>query len=220
MNDRQNLLQSMIEGALCAAADPSVTAVLRAWDYFEPGTSAQPLMPFLSVSVIDDKELGIGFGLYRASVQVSLVVHWAESVRDTLSRIRASVRSVMHALPGLAAGGLRIDGVLETSCTEPEVIEPKGDVVLVQILVHSVWCTAPVTPDAVLDPEIYVVDHDPVTGYTYTATQAADPRRITRWSQPGAVQTVSYGFGAWADRASLAYSAPVQPLSTSIPATP
>ena len=214
-NDRQSILQALVEGALRAAADPSVTAVLRSWDWYEPRTASQPLMPFLVVSVTDDEELAIDAGLYMAQVSVSPVVDWAPSVRDAFDSIRGSVRSVMHALPGLSAAGLTIDGVRETSCSEPEIVSSQGDVMSMQIISFSVWFSAPVTPDAVIAPDLYLVDRAE-DGCTYTTTQAADPRRIARWSGQLAV---SYGFGAWADRASLQYTAPVTPLSTSVPPT-
>ena len=49
--DRQTILQALIEGALRAAADPAVTAVLRSWDYYDHGTYVQPLMPMLVVGI-------------------------------------------------------------------------------------------------------------------------------------------------------------------------
>lgn len=218
MNDRQSILQSIIEGALRAAADPAVTAVLRTWDYYDTGTSAQPLMPFLVVGVTDDAPLGIGFGLYRASVSVTLVVHWAESARDQFDRIRGSVRAVIESLRGLESGGVHISGVREVSCTEPEIISPQGDVVLTQVLIFSAWFEAPVPGPAVLDPTPFMVDRR-ADGTTYITCSAVDPRRITRITQSGSVSLVAHGFGAWDSRESLVYSASVPPLSTQIPPT-
>ena len=216
--DRQSILQAIIEGALRAAADPAVTAVLRSWDYYNPGDSVQPLMPLLIVSVTSDRDLGIDLGLYTASAQISLICDWSPGVRDMYDRVRSSVRSAMHALPGSAVAGLTIDGIREDSCTEPEMIDPDGDPVFGQTLAYSVWFEAPVTPDAVIDQEIYLAARDPETGYLYTTTQGADPRRITRWADSGDLLRVSYAHGAWADRASLASSDPVTPLSTTPPA--
>jgi hypothetical protein len=216
--DRQSVVQSLVEGALRAAADTSVTAVLRSWDWYDEGTSAQPLMPFLVVAVTDDRPLGIGIPLYTATCQVTLVVDWAPGVRDQFDRIRASVRSVMASLPGLSAAGSTIDGCLESTCSEPSVLEPQGDVVLTQTVVFTLWFSAPLTPPAVVDPEIYLAAFDPATGFTYTTTQSSDPRRITRWGHtPAGVLELAQGFGAWADRASIAYTAPVTPVSTQIP---
>ena len=215
--DRQSVVQSIVESALRAAADPQVTQVLRSWDYYDPGTSAQPLMPLLVVSVTDDEELGIGFGLYRCSAAVSLVMDWAPAIRDQADRIRESVRATMRALQHASAYGVTIDAVRELSCTQPEVVSPQGDVVLQQTLSFALWFEAPDPSPAFIDAEVYLVARDPETGVTYTTTQAADPRRIARWAPLGTGLRVSYGFGAWADRATLSYSSPVQPLSTEIP---
>lgn len=215
--DRQTILQSMIEGALRAAADPSVTGVFRSWDFYDSGTDVQKNLPILVVAVTDDEELGPDFGLFRASCSISVVAHWAEQVRDSFDRIRGSVRSAMHALPLLSAYGVTIDGVREISCTEPDVVTPQGDVTMSQTLSFQLWFSAPVTPDAILDQTVYLADRDPETGIVYTTCQAQDPRRIDRWI-PGAVACCSQGFGAWSDRKTLTYSSPVQPLST-IPAS-
>lgn len=217
MPDRQSIAQSLIEGALRAAADPSVTNVLRTWDYYEDGSSVQALLPLLVVSVTNDVPYGIGIGLYRASCSVMIVADWAEGVRDTFDRIRDSVRSVMESIRGLAAYGVFLSGARETSCTEPDFVQETGDVVLSQILTFQVWFEAPAIPSAVVDPEIYLVDRDPETGTTYTTTQAQDPRRITRWTHTAAVVRFSHAYGAWADRATLEYTSPVTPLSTTPP---
>ena len=123
----------------------------------------------------------------------------------------------MHALTGAAVSGLMIDGIQEISCTEPEMIDPDGDTVFGQTLSYNLWFEAPVTEDAIIDQEIYLVSRDQETGYLYTTVQADDPRRITRWADAESPVRVSYAYGAWADRASLEYSDPVTPLSTSIP---
>lgn len=217
MPDRQSIVQSLIEGSLRAAADQSVTTVLRAWDYYSPGTAAQPLMPFLVVGLTDDEEIVHDGTLWSATCSVMIVVHWAESVRDTLDVIRSSVRSIMHSLPGIHAGGYIMDGVREVSCSEPDIMSPQGDVVLVQQLMYTVWYSGPATLDIPIDQEIYLAARDPETGYLYTTVQAADPRRITRWADGENPVRVSYAYGAWDDRASLDYSDPVTPLSTSIP---
>ena len=212
--DRQSIVQGLIEGALRAAADPSVTTVLRAWDYYSPGTSAQPLMPFLVVGLTDDEELVHDGTLWSATCSVMIVAHWAASVRDTLDVIRGSVRGVMHSLPGVNVSVWCIDGVREVSCSEPDIISPQGDVVLVQQMIFTVWYSGPATPDIPVDQEIYLVSRDQETGYLYTTVQADDPRRITRWADAENPVRVSYAYGAWDDRASLNYSDPVHPLST------
>ena len=216
--DRQSILQSIIEGALRAAADPAVTAVLRSWDYYNPGDSVQPLMPLLIVSVTSDRDLGIDLGLYTANAQISLICDWSPGVRDMYDRVRFSVRSAMHALPGSAVAGLTIDGIREASCSEPEMIDPDGDPVFGQTLSYTIWFEAPLPEDAMIDQEIYLVARDPETGYLYTTTQTSDPRRITRWADMQNPLRVSYAYGAWDDRASLTYSDPVTPLSTTPPA--
>ena len=215
--DRQSIVQGLIEGALRAAADPSVTTVLRAWDYYSPGTTSQPLMPFLVVGLTDDEELVHDGTLWSASCSIMITADWSESVRDTLDLIRGSVRSIMHSLPGMNLADYSIDGVREVSCSEPDIISPQGDVVLVQQLIFTIWYSAPATSDVPIDQEIYLADRDPETGYLYTTVQAADPRRITRWAGSGSMLRVSYAYGAWDNRSSLKYSDPVSPLSTSIP---
>jgi len=215
--DRQSVAQSMIEGALRAAADPSVTAVLRDWDWYQPGDTAQPLCPFLCVSMADDSPYGIGLGLYRVQVQVMINVVSSPSIRADFDRIRGSVRSVMESLRGLNAAGVRLSGALETACTQPAPINDSGDIVYTQIVTWTVWFQSAPPAQVVTDPDIYLVAYDPETGITYTTVQAADPRRITAWRQTPSGVMVCYAFGAWDDRASLTYSAPVQPLSTSIP---
>lgn len=215
--DRQTILQALIEGALRAAADPAVTAVLRSWDFYAPGDTVQPLMPLLVVGVTDDRPVAIDVPFYTASCSVTIVGDWGESVRDTYDRVRESVRASMQALPGLSAYGLTVDGVREISCTEPDFIDTDGDAVLAQILSFTLWFTAPVTAPAVLDQVPYLVERDPETGATYLTAQAEDPRRIERWLPSGTVTQVSYGYGAWADRAALVYSSPVTPLATHLP---
>ena len=215
--DRDELLSSIAESALRAASDPSVTAVLRGYDYFEPGDTAQPLLPFLSVSVSDAEELVHGGGLWSALLTVTCCIHWSASVRDTLASIRSSVRSVMYALKGTSYGGMSLDGVREQSCRTPDFTQTTGDVVLTQVLTYRVWFEYPPVPPAVLDRVPYLIAHDPASGATYVTTQAQDPRRIERWLPGPGTLSLSYAFGAWQDRASLAYSSPVTPLSTSVP---
>lgn len=216
--DRQSIVQGLVEGALRAAADPMVTTVLRDWDYYKPGTSAQPLAPFLVVGISDDTPYGIGIDLYRCSVQVMLIVAESPSVRDDFDRIRASVRSVMASARGLGAYGVHIDGVVEQSCSEPSQITEKGDVIFAQTLTFALWFEAPSTPPAVIDPEIYLVDKSS-SDVIFVTRQAQDPRRIERWTGPVNTLQVAYAFGSWEDRATLVYSAPVSPLSTEIPPT-
>jgi hypothetical protein len=79
---------------------------------------------------------------------------------------------------------------------------------------YTVWYSGPATPDIPIEQEIYLAARDPETGYLYTTSQSADPRRITRWMDAGSTIRVSYAHGAWADRADLHYSDPVNPLST------
>jgi hypothetical protein len=217
MTERQAILRGMIEGALRAAADPSVTTVLQDWDYYPPGDTAQPLAPFLVVGLTDDIPYGVGIGLYRCSAQVMIAVADSPSIRDDFDRIRASVRSVMDSLAHSSAWGVIIGGTLEQGCTQPDVITEDGDIILAQTVMYRVWFESPLPPPAVLHPDIYLVAHDPDTGITYTTTQATDPRRIDRWSPTPSGVMLSHGFGAWDDRADLTYSAPVQPLSTSLP---
>ena len=217
MYDRQSVVQTLVESALRAAADPEITSVLRTWDSYDEDTSSQPLMPFLVVGVSDDIPLGIGWGLYRATLTVTLVVNWAPAIRDQFDRIRASVRSAVEALRGVMANCVLISGTREISCTEPEIISPQGDVVTSQILTYTVWFESPTPEPAVIDPEIYLAAYDEATHTTYTTCQAQDPRRIARWVGPLSSLQVSYAFGSWAERASLEYSAPVPPLSTQIP---
>ena len=215
--DRQSVAQSMIEGALRAAADPSVTAVLRDWDWYAPGDTAQPLCPFLCVSMADDTPYGIGLGLYRAQVQVMINVVSSPSIRADFDRIRGSVRSVMESLRGLNAAGVLLSGALETACTQPDPVNDSGDIVYTQIVTWTVWFQSAPPPQVVTDPDIYLVAYDPETRITYTTVQAADPRRITAWRPTPSGVLVCYAFGDWADRASLTYSAPVPPLTTHLP---
>ena len=217
INDRQMIALGLIEGALRAAADPSVTAVLRDWDWYGPGDTAQPLCPFLNVGMIDDTPYGIGLGLYRAQVQIMINVVSSPSIRQDFDRIRGSVRAVMASLRGLAAGGVFLSSAIETGCTQPSDINATGDVVYAQVLTYTVWFEAPPPPQVVTDPDIYLVAYDSETGITYTTVQTADPRRITAWRPTPSGVMVTYAFGAWDDRASLVYSVPVQPLSTSVP---
>jgi hypothetical protein len=217
LDDRQMIALGLIEGALRAASDPSVTTVLRDWDWYGPGDTAQPLCPFLNVGMIDDTPYGIGLGLYRAQVQIMISVVSSPSIRADFDRIRASVRAVMASLRGLAAGGVFLSGAIETGCTQPADINASGDVVYAQVLTYTVWFEAPPPPQVVTDPDIYLVAYDPETGVTYTTTQAQDPRRIAAWRPTPTGVLVCYAFGDWADRASLTYSVPVQPLSTQTP---
>lgn len=215
--DRQSVVQALVEDALRAAADPSVTTVLRDWDYYEPGTSEQPLAPFLVVGFTDDIPYGIGIGLYRCFAQIMIAVADSPSVREDFDRIRASVRSVMASLAYLSAYGLTISGVLEQGCTQPAPITESGDIILAQILTWRMWFEAPEPPLAILDPIPYLVERDPATGATYLTCQEQDPRRIDRYLPAGSTLLFSQGFGAWEERATLAYTSPVQPLSTQLP---
>lgn len=215
--DRQSLLQSMVESALRAAAAPCVTQVRRSWDWFDPGTSSQPITPFIVCSITQDEPILIGGCLYQAVCAVGLVVVQTPGIRDMLDAIRGSVRGAMAALPGFSADGLTIDGVREVSCSEPTEVDPDGDAVFEQDLVFDIWYSAPAQIPAVIDPEIYLSARDPETGVLYTTTQTADPRRITRWSPSPSGTVASCACGAWADRASLQYTAPVTPLSSIIP---
>lgn len=219
MSDRQAIVQGLIEGALRAGSDPEVTTVLRGWDYYKPGTSAQSLAPFLVVGVTDDVPYGIGIDLYRCAVNIMVCVLESPGIRETLERIRGSVRSVMASVKGLGVSGFHIDGVIETACTEPDRITESGDLVDAQTLTFNLWFESPPTPPAILEQIPYLVDRDPETGTIYVTCQAADPRRIDRWTPSGNTVTLSHGFGDWDSRAALKYSAPVQPLSTEIPPT-
>ena len=210
----------MIEGALRAAADPSVTTVLRDWDWYAPGNDAQPLCPFLAVGMSDDSPYGIGIGLYRSQVQVMINVVSSPSIRDDFDRIRTSVRSVMASLRGLTAADVLLSNALETGCTEPTNINESGDVVYSQILTFTVWFEALPPRQVVTDPEIYLVAHDPETRITYTTMQTADPRRITAWRPTPSGVMICSAFGAWSDRATLNYITPVTPPQTSVPASP
>lgn len=210
MLDRDELLSSIVESALRAAADDSVTAVLRGYDYFAPGDTAQVLLPFLSVSVSDAEELTHDGGLWSATVTVTACAHWAEDVRSTLSALRDGVRRVMHALQGTAFLGMSIDGVREQSCRTPDFAQTTGDVTLTQVLVYRVWFEYPPVPSAVLDQEPYLVDVQPDA--IYMTRSAQDPRRIERFRRSPYVAEAA--FGAWADRATLVYRAPLPPLST------
>ena len=221
MADRQSIVQALVEGALRAAADPSVTMVYRDWDYFGPGATAQPLAPSLVVGVSDDIPYGVGIDLYRCTVMVGIVVPESSGIRDDFDRIRESVRSVMASVQHLSAYGVTISGCLEQSCTEPDQITQKGDILFAQTVAFRLWFEAPPAPPAILDPVPYLVERDPETGTVYATCQAQDPRRIDRWTMSGATVMLSHGYGAWADKASLEYSAPVQPLSTELsPAAP
>lgn len=215
--DRQSILYGIIEGALRAAADPSVTTVLRDWDHYAPGDTAQPLAPFLVVGLTDDSPYGIGIPLYRCAASVMIVAASTPSVRETFSRIRTSVRSVMSSIPHISVAGLTVSGCMEVGCTQPDRISDSGDLIYAQTLTFRVWFQAAPPPPAVLDPVIYLCDRNPDTGVTYTTTQAEDPRRIDRWTPSASGVMLSQGFGDWADRASLDYTSPVQPLATHLP---
>lgn len=218
MADRQSIVYSLIESALRAAADPSVTTVLRDWDYYPPGDSAQPLAPFLVVGVTDDTPYGVGIGLYRCSVQIMIAVADSPGIRDDFDRILASVRSVMPSLAHISAYGVTISATLEQGCTQPAPLNESGDIVFAQTLTFRVWFEASQIPPAVLDPEIFLVDRDTDSGVTYLTRHAADPRRIERWT-PGTTLVVQYGYGAWSDKAELIYGPPLTPLSTTQPIT-
>lgn len=215
--DHQTILYGIIEGALRAAADPSVTTVLRDWDYYGPGDKLQPLVPFLVVGLTDDSPYGVSIPLYRCTAQVMIVAASTPSVRQTFDAIRASVRSVMETIPRTRVAGLTVSGCQEIGCTQPDRINESGDIIYTQVLTYRIWMQAAPPPPAILDPQIYLCANDPATGVTYTTTQAQDPRRIDRWSPTPSGVTLSHGFGAWNDRATLTYTAPVQPLSTHLP---
>ena len=215
-NDVSDLLSALVESVLLAQADPRVTAVLRSWDWYAPGDKAQVLAPFLGVSVTDAVEIVPDGTLWTALVSIDLVVNWAPAIREVLADIRGSVRSAMHGLPGRSAGDLTVDGVIEQSSSEPTAVNETGDKTFMQTIQYRCWFTAPaIFSDPVL-PEPYLTDQaDAQTLYLTYGT--ADPRRIQKWiSPPGEPVTVSYGLGNWADRASLNYSPPLPPLSTSI----
>lgn len=215
-NDVSALLSALVESVLLAQADPRVTAVLRSWDWYAPGDKAQALAPFIGVSVTDAVEIVPDGTLWTAVVSVDLIVNWAPSIREVFADVRASVRSAMHGLPGRSAGDLTVDGVIEQSSSEPTAVNETGDKTFMQTLTYRVWFSAPaIFSDPVL-PEPFLVDQaDANTLYlTYGTT---DPRRIQKWfSPPGEPLTVCYGLGNWDDRASLNYSPPLPPLSTSI----
>ena len=215
--DRQSIVYSIIEGALRAAADPSVTTVLRDWDYYAPGNTAQPLAPFLVVGLTDDIPYGIAIDLYRCSAQIMIAVADSPSIRDDFDRILASVRSVMASVAHVSAYGVTISGVLEQGCTQPAPITESGDVVYAQTVSFRLWFEAPAIPLAVLDQTPYLIERDPATGVTYTTCQAQDPRRIARWTPSVSTLQVRYNYGAWDDKAELVYSSPVTPLSTTPP---
>ena len=215
-NDVSDLLSALVESVLLAQADPRVTAVLRSWDWYAPGDKAQVLAPFLGVSVTDAVEIVPDGTLWTALVSIDLVVNWAPAIREVLADVRGSVRSAMHGLPGRSAGDLTVDGVIEQSSSEPTAVNETGDKTFMQTIQYRCWFTAPaIFSDPVL-PEPYLTDQaDAQTLYLTYGT--ADPRRIQKWiSPPGEPVTVSYGLGNWADRASLNYSPPLPPLSTSI----
>jgi len=215
-NDVSALLSALVESVLLAQADPRVTAVLRSWDWYAPGDKAQVLAPFLVVSVTDAVEIVPDGTLWTAVVSIDLIVNWAPAIREVLADVRASVRSALHGLPGRSVGDLTVDGAIEQSSSDPTAITETGDKTFAQTLQYRVWFTAPaIFSDPVL-PEPYLVDQaDASTLYLTYGT--ADPRRIQKWiSPPGEPLAVCYGLGAWADRASLNYSPPLPPLSTSI----
>ena len=213
MADRTELLSILIESALRAGADESVTGVFRSTDYYEEGSSVQKLLPVLIVGVSDAEELVHDGTLYSAPVQITLAVHWQADVRARLAAIRESVRGVMHTLPGLAIDGLTVDGVLETSERAPTFPETAGDVTVAQALLFRVFLSAPVVMDAVLDPLVYLIDRrDHVT---YLARSASDPRRIERIRDLGSSTVIDYSYGSWAARDTLEYHIPLPPLSTS-----
>lgn len=215
-NDVSALLSALVESVLLAQADPHVTAVLRSWDWYAPGDKAQVLAPFLGVSVTDATEIVPDGTLWTAVVSIDLVVNWAPAIREVLADIRGSVRSAMHGLPGRSAGDLTVDGMIEQSSSEPTAVNETGDKSFMQTLLYRCWFTAPaIFSDPVL-PEPYLVDQaDPETLYLTYGT--ADPRRIQKWiSPPGEPMAVYYGLGNWDERASLNYSPPLPPLSTSI----
>lgn len=230
-NDVSSLLSALVESVLLAQADPRVTAVLRSWDWYAPGDKAQVLAPFLGVSVTDAVEIVPDSTLWTAVVSIDVIVNWAPAIREVLADIRGSVRSAMHGLPGRSAGDLTVDGMIEQSSSEPTAVNETGDKTFMQTIQYRCWFTAPaIFSDPVL-PEPFLVDQaDANTLYlTYSAT---DPRRIQKWTtrglaeqstaevetlvSPGGSLAVCYGLGAWADRASLNYSPPLPPLSTSI----
>ena len=215
-NDVSALLSALVESVLLAQADPRVTAVLRSWDWYAPGDKAQVLAPFLGVSVTDATEIVPDGTLWTAVVSIDLIVNWAPAIREVLADIRSSVRSAMHGLPGRSAGDLTVDGMIEQSSSEPTAVTETGDKTSMQTIQYRCWFTAPaIFSDPVL-PEPYLIDQaDANTLYLTYGTD--DPRRIQKWSTPtGEPVTVSYGLGAWDDRANLNYSPPLPPLSTSI----
>jgi len=214
-NDVSALLSALIESVLLAQADSRVTAVLRSWDWYAPGDKAQALAPFLGVSVTDAVEIVPDGTLWTAVVSIDLIVNWAPAIREVLADVRASVRSAMHGLPGRSAGDLTVDGMLEQSSSDPAAVNETGDKTFVQTLTYRCWFSAPsVFSDPVL-PEPFLVDQaDEHT--LYLTYGAADPRRIQKWTTAEAETLVSYGLGNWSDRASLNYSPPLPPLSTSI----
>jgi len=215
-NDVSSLLSALVESVLLAQADPRVTAVLRSWDWYAPGDKAQALAPFLGVSVTDAVEIVPDGTLWTAVVSIDLIVNWAPAIREVLADVRASVRSALHGLPGRSAGDLTVDGAIEQSSSDPTAVAETGDKTFMQTLTYRVWFTAPaIFSDPVL-PEPYLVDQ--ADAYTmYLTYGTADPRRIQKWIlPPGEPVTVSYGLGNWDDRASINYSPPLPPLSTSI----
>lgn len=215
-NDVSALLSALVESVLLAQADPRVTAVLRSWDWYAPGDKAQALAPFIGVSVTDAVEIVPDGTLWTAVVSIDLIVNWAPSIREVLADVRASVRSAMHGLPGRSAGDLTVDGVIEQSGSEPAAVNETGDKTFMQTLTYRVWFSAPAIFSDPILPEPFLVDQADANTL-YLTYGAADPRRIQKWSSPpGGSLAVCYGLGNWNDRASLSYSPPLPPLSTSI----
>ena len=215
-NDVSSLLSALVESVLLAQADPRVTAVLRSWDWYAPGDKAQVLAPFLGVSVTDATEIVPDGTLWTAVVSIDVIVNWAPAIREVLADIRGSVRSAMHGLPGRSAGDLTVDGMIEQSSSEPTAVNETGDKTFMQTLQYRCWFTAPAIISDPALPEPYLVDQADANTL-YLTYGAADPRRIQKWTTPtGAPLTLCYGLGNWDDRASLNYSPPLPPLSTSI----
>lgn len=208
------MLAAIVESALRAAAPASITTVIRSWDFFGEDETAQPLLPYLVVSVQNDVPLLIGGPLYTAELAVGIAAHWSDTIRADLETIRGAVRSAVVSLPHVSFAGITIDGVKEISCTEPTFPQEKGDVVCGQNLGFRLWFTAPVTPPAVLDPEPYLIDRRP-DGTTYVTADAADPRKIVRYAPAPSGVSLAYAVGDWGARLSLEYSPPLPPLSTS-----
>jgi len=174
MSDRTDILSGIVEHALSAV--PGITGVIRGYDWFPPGQTAQPLAPYIVVTVSDDEEIGIGFGLWTATVQIDLAVNWCDTIRATLGAVRESARGVMQGLVNYSFDGLTVDGLQEQSCTPPDVASPTGDVTLAQILSFRVWfaCAsvvgATVTGMTALPPPPFVVDDDVVDDDVFDGT--------------------------------------------------